>query len=246
MLYVPPPTRYDLKWRMFGIPVRVHPMFWLLAALLGWNSEMPKLTILVWMPCVLVSVVVHELGHALTARRFGGGQPQIVLHFMGLATSGALAQSRERIIHILAGPGAGLIVATIVAPLFFLQPIDNFWVIAYIHTMFMINLVWSLVNLVPILPLDGGQLTKELIARKRPAGSLYRTARLSIIFAIIAAVICLVCAIVFRSGSWFFGVMMAGLLIFYNVQMRRYGSMIERENLDTPRQSWEKDPDWWR
>ena len=113
MLYVPPPTRYDLKWRMFGIPVRVHPMFWLLAALLGWNSEMPKLTILVWMPCVLVSVVVHELGHALTARRFGGGQPQIVLHFMGLATSGALAQSRERIIHILAGPGAGLIVATI-------------------------------------------------------------------------------------------------------------------------------------
>ncbi len=65
MLYVPTPTRYDLKWRMFGIPIRVHPMFWLLAALLGWNNEMPKLTILVWMPCVLVSVIVHELGHAL-------------------------------------------------------------------------------------------------------------------------------------------------------------------------------------
>ena len=58
--------------------------------------------------------------------------------------------------------------------------------------------------------------------------------------------ICLVGAIVFRSGSWFFGVLMAGLLVFYNVQMRRYGAMMEREQLDTPRQSWEKDPDWWR
>src|SRR5262245_37099251 len=64
----PEPLPYDLRWRMFGIPVRVHWTFWLFTAILGFNIvEFGFVYLLVWMACAFVSILVHELGHALTA-----------------------------------------------------------------------------------------------------------------------------------------------------------------------------------
>ncbi len=81
MLGVPDTTAYDLRFRFLGIPVRVHPLFWLVTALLASESRDPK-AILIWIACVFVSILVHEYGHGLMSRAFRCS-PSIVLYGMG-------------------------------------------------------------------------------------------------------------------------------------------------------------------
>ena len=102
------PTEFDLRFSMFGIPVRVHPLFWAVSAFMGWNPNDIKMT-LIWIACVFVSILVHELGHALTARYFGW-PPEIVLyHFGGLAMFQPYSgmTTKRSIIVSAAGPFAG-------------------------------------------------------------------------------------------------------------------------------------------
>jgi hypothetical protein len=61
LFQVPPPTRYDLRFNLAGFPVRVHPLFWLIAVLLGYSSGDP-LQILIWVVVVFVSILIHEMG----------------------------------------------------------------------------------------------------------------------------------------------------------------------------------------
>src|SRR5690554_5208641 len=101
------PTEFDLRFWLFGIPVRVHPIFWLTAAFIGWRGEMWDLT-LVNMLCVFASILVHELGHALMTRYFGW-QPEIVLEmFGGYATTTRHSTARD-IAVLIAGPAAGFL-----------------------------------------------------------------------------------------------------------------------------------------
>ena len=58
----PPPTQYDLRFAIAGIPVRVHPLFWLITILFGFSADLIQL--LIWVFVVFVSILVHELGHA--------------------------------------------------------------------------------------------------------------------------------------------------------------------------------------
>jgi stage IV sporulation protein FB len=78
---VPPPTRFDLRFSVAGIPVRVHPLFWLIAILFG-SSSGNIVSILSWVVAIFVSILIHELGHAFAMRRYGQGS-QIILHFAG-------------------------------------------------------------------------------------------------------------------------------------------------------------------
>ena len=78
---VPPPTRFDLRFSIAGIPVRVHPLFWLIAILFG-SSSGSIVSILSWVVAIFVSILIHELGHAFAMRRYGQGS-HIVLHFAG-------------------------------------------------------------------------------------------------------------------------------------------------------------------
>ena len=65
------PTEFDLHFSVFGISVRVHPMFWLGTAILGSNWLKAGIEyLLIWIAVVLVSIVVHELGHAVAFRIF--------------------------------------------------------------------------------------------------------------------------------------------------------------------------------
>jgi hypothetical protein len=67
--------------------VRIHPAFWLIAAILGFDAEQfDAVELLVWVIVVLVSILVHELGHALAVRRSGWVSRIILYHFGGLAT----------------------------------------------------------------------------------------------------------------------------------------------------------------
>jgi hypothetical protein len=52
------------------IPLAIHPFFWVFAALIGWMNSQTILGTLIWVGIIVVSVVVHEFGHAITAVLF--------------------------------------------------------------------------------------------------------------------------------------------------------------------------------
>jgi len=187
LLAEPPRSPYDLHFSLFGIPVRVHPLFWLVAVLLG-NSAGTMIGVLSWVAAVFVAILVHELGHALVMRHFGL-QPWITLYSMGglagyhtsqLAHSRANTWIRQIFIHV-AGPGSGfvlgLVVAGIIAALgqspvayframlgepLVVDPGTPLALVRFAFDLLYISVVWGLVNLLPVYPLDGGQTSREI------------------------------------------------------------------------------------
>jgi len=122
ILLEPAPTPYDLRFSLFGIPVRVHPLFWLVSIFTGINLEKPAY-VAIWVGVWFISILVHEFGHALMFRRYGQ-HPRVILYALGgLAVAGENPHSylqgtytrqmtvRERIIVSFAGPGAGFLFA---------------------------------------------------------------------------------------------------------------------------------------
>src|SRR5438132_1680348 len=96
---------------MFGIPMRVHPTFWLFMAFLGWQYiNIGVGYLLLWVVCGFVSILVHELGHAFMGMAFGR-PASIVLYTLGGFAMGDyhLANRGQRIAIYFAGPGAGFV-----------------------------------------------------------------------------------------------------------------------------------------
>jgi len=169
----------------------VHPIFWLIAAALGWqNNNLPL--VVAWVACVFVSILVHEFGHGLTAKAFGSS-PSIVLWGLGgLCYSQSERQTAsQRLAVVLMGPGAGFIlcgVVMVVASLLVgVTPTEHAETALYAlgigpgsitigekfrtntalniyWSLVRINLMWGLVNLLPIWPLDGGRVSEILLS----------------------------------------------------------------------------------
>ena len=109
----PPRSQGDLLFRLFNFPVRIHPFFWVVAVLLGMRRDgTPPLDLLTWVAVMLISILVHELGHAFLQRRYGGDSRIVLYGFGGLAISEHVEYTPKRQILIsLAGPGAGFLLA---------------------------------------------------------------------------------------------------------------------------------------
>ncbi|MCH2115846.1 MAG: site-2 protease family protein [Pirellulales bacterium] len=216
ILAEPPPSEADIHFRLFGFPVRIHPFFWVISLILALRGGAPPVQVLCWVVAVFVSILVHELGHGLMQRRYGG-QPRIVLHGMGgLAICGDCERSpRSQIIISLAGPAAGFALAAA----FFLgvallghqprcavgdrvfgadlvagTPIDGIRILGMqfvwdafrsphmnllLKHFLWINVLWGVINLLPIYPLDGGQVARELCLLGSPREGIILSLRLS-------------------------------------------------------------------
>lgn len=219
LLYEPPPTQGDLHFRIFGFPVRVHPLFWVSTAIFGISGETPPLELVSWVAVVFVSILVHELGHA-TLQRYFGGHPWITLHAVG-----GLATCRDcdrrplsQIVISLAGPAAGFILAAIAIAIAQLAgrqvgwttagrlaggdanisqavAIDLLGVIVHwrpfatnaanltFYYLLFVNILWGLVNLLPIYPLDGGRISRELFSLANPRSGIIASLGLSMLAA---------------------------------------------------------------
>ncbi|MEM6330878.1 MAG: site-2 protease family protein [Planctomycetota bacterium] len=209
----PSPTQADLRFQLFGFPVRIHPFFWVLCLLVGREKE--PLRVLVWTLVVLVSVLVHELGHAVLQRRFGG-RPNIVLYGMGgLAIPNGPPVSPWRQIAIsLAGPGAGFLLAAGVTIAVVLLPEVSSPVAAQLlNDLLLVNIVWGVLNLLPIYPLDGGHVARELLLMKlRPDRGIVASLWLSIGVCVALA------ALILTRGFSLWNLLLVGLLGFSNYQ----------------------------
>lgn len=243
----PPPTRYDLRFSIAGIPVTVHPLFWLIALLLGSSGDILLLPI--WVAVIFVSILVHELGHALAFRRFGQ-RSQIVLHFAGGLTipepvswggrfASVALSPNEQIVVSLAGPGAGFLLAALVIaivtlaggsvittwllgfiplPLTALVPFGGRVVTVLISMLLWVNIFWGLINLAPVYPLDGGNVTRNVLLQADPLDGVRKSLWVSVIAGALVAIAGLV---FFRS---LFMALLFGLLAFqsYQALQRRF------------------------
>jgi len=155
-----------VSFRLGSIPVRVRAYFFLMAVMLGAQNRSPQL-IALWIGVVFVSVLIHELGHALIGRAFGLA-PQIELHGMGGTTSwigGREKLGPGRSIAIsLAGPFAGFLFGTLVFVVAKLLPHTPSPMVAVaIEQLLWVNIGWGIINLLPMMPLDGGNVARSTL-----------------------------------------------------------------------------------
>ena len=159
-----------ISFRLLGIPVAVRPAFLVVAAVLGLSAASVPL-ILAWIAVVFVSILLHEMGHALTARAFGS-EVQIELNTLGGLTSWTLPEGDfgpgRRAMVAAAGSGVGVLFgglvwlfASLTGPYFGLA---GFVVLNLIY----VNVFWGLLNWLPIRILDGGHLFSSLLEKVAP------------------------------------------------------------------------------
>jgi stage IV sporulation protein FB len=211
LLAEPSRTNYDLHFTLFGVPVRVHPLFWLATALLSLRGDMQSIrkeNVLLWVVSVFVSIMVHEFGHAFAFRHFHC-QPRVVLYWLGglaipeMSYATHPPEGRRLILIAAAGPAAGFLLAGLVAAVLFATgyqvdffgfpigrgqyvPHQNLYELAAM--LLQINLFWSLVNLLPVFPLDGGQISRELLTMRFETEGTARSLKVSLVVAIVASV----------------------------------------------------------
>jgi Zn-dependent protease len=157
-----------LDLRIAGIPIRVDVTFVLMAVVLG--QGYPGWRLLGWCVVVFASILVHELGHALTLRAFGD-TPRITLWAFGGLTYPTKTLSPVRdVVVSLAGSVTQVLVLGLPAYVArsILVPSDvtelRWWLI--LSDLVWVSIGWALLNLLPILPLDGGQVIGRMLGHR--------------------------------------------------------------------------------
>lgn len=164
-----------MRFRLFGVDVQVQMFFWLTTAFFAYQDLIKGRYAMaaVWVAVVFVSVLVHELGHAFAIKRHGI-EPEIALHGMGGTTSWMPHPSLTRIDHILislAGPFAGFALGGLIyaavrfAPgaVFRLPPLGQ----EAVWRLLEVNIGWGIMNLIPVLPFDGGHVLEQALGPRR-------------------------------------------------------------------------------
>ncbi|MEO7837138.1 MAG: site-2 protease family protein [Acidimicrobiales bacterium] len=151
-----------------GIAVRVDPSFLLLSVFIGFAGGRGIEGAAVWVVVVGLSILIHELGHAFTFRAFGVSS-SVLLYAMGGLTvpeRGPRLRPGQDILVSLAGPGIGLVLGAVV---FLVAPPGDFpdGSLARLASFYLlyVNVAWGLLNLLPILPLDGGNVLAAILRK---------------------------------------------------------------------------------
>jgi stage IV sporulation protein FB len=165
--------RRMIQFSLFQIPVRVLPWFWITLALIGGalraDSKEALFKLLLFMLAGFISILVHELGHALTAKHFGKRVEIVLQAFGGYAaySGGGRLSKLQNIAITAAGPALQILLG--VAVWFLVAHLDGLseqgrYFFTILHV---ISFMWALLNLLPVLPLDGGRLLETMLGPER-------------------------------------------------------------------------------
>ena len=196
-----------MKWQLAqvaGIKIFVHWTFWLIPTWIvlatDWSQlAWPAVLVILLLFCgVFGSVVLHELGHALTARALGISTHHITLYPIGGVAF--LERMPRRPSHELAitfaGPAVNLVLAALLFALWVLingSRIDSkepFWGAALLPSLLVVNIGMAAFNLLPLFPMDGGRVLRALLAmRCNHAQATYRAVRISQYGAVLLALV---------------------------------------------------------
>lgn len=244
--------RGSLRFQLFGIPMEIQPFSWLILAILGLSmySHMasPLQPALIFVVVGMLTLLAHELGHALTAKAFTSSTPIVIIGNLGGVTYTPVSMPTRatHFLMVLAGPMAsyalGMIAAVVmgvqigsVGSALLIYTLDPLSFITGIHapeeayvtlaqavesgvighfalmlysTFFMVCFWWTFFNLMPILPMDGGQLL--LTATNKPK-----------FVAMVGLGLSLFLAIWFLTGGNIFMTLMLGYFAWINWQIMR-------------------------
>lgn len=184
------PTSLDVTFKIGRFPVRVHPLFWLSMALIGQGAFKIGFDVgLLWIACGFVSILWHELGHALAMRHYGSPAYIELFAFGGVAVSTYPSPSPWRRMAIAAaGPAAGFVLLALVWGSNQLVPWaadDSPALLKFLYLFLVsINLFWTLLNLLPIWPLDGSKILREVLVVRRTRQPDYTTQQVSLAVAL--------------------------------------------------------------
>jgi membrane-associated protease RseP (regulator of RpoE activity) len=219
-----------LHFNLARFHVRIHPLFWVVTLLL--QIYHPPVVVALWTVVVVFSLIVHEMGHALAFRWYGRDSHIVLYSFGGLTIpEGAFTRpqtARSRILISLAGPAAGFLFALLLelglyvggyyvgfhSMLFswdFLgRPIEDPRMQMLIGMLLQVNIFWGIMNLLPIFPLDGGQVFREVLQMANPQEGFEQALKLSIVTAAAMA------ALSFMRFDDFYLALMFGYLAYMN------------------------------
>lgn len=249
----PQPTAYDIRFSFLGFPVRVHPGFFVLPVLFGrglvGGGVNPGVGLLLIAGVFFVSILVHELGHAI-AFRYYGIPSRIVLYWLGglaIPDQGNVwgsqrrraLSSNEQIVVSLAGPIFGFLLAGVLVVIIYAmggsvsrndlnaiplpQPelanalFNNESLFLVFFAGIAINIFLNLLNLVPIYPLDGGQVAREVMIKMDRQNGVRNSIYLSI------GAACLIALFALTLKDTFMAIFF-GFMAYSNFQMlEQYG-----------------------
>jgi len=234
----PQSSRGEWRFRLFGVFVRVKFWFWITILILG--GDKLAVDALTWVAVCFASILLHELGHVFAFRMFGRDAEVVLYGWGGMAIPrGAVSGTLGRFVVALAGPAAGFCVVGLVLaaakfsgahiitsfhlgiPILLVMPNWTGDVPAYLresyhwytllNDLLFVNFYWGLVNLLPVLPLDGGHAAQALFEQYDP----FRGRRMSLILSAAVAGVVVVLGIVTYN---FYLVLMFAILAVSSLQ----------------------------
>lgn len=209
------------------IPITIQPLFWLLAIFIGWMSTYSLGGTLLALIVIVVSVLFHEFGHALTASAFGQKVRVELAAFGGFTyREGRKLKLSEEFLVVLNGPLAGFLLFLIAYLVLNFVPIVNPSLAFLVKFTTLVNLFWTIVNLIPVLPLDGGHLLSIILE----AIFGFKGVRWAIIIGLVVAVA--VSIVFFVMGAFLVGALFL-LLTFESFRSLRYYKLLKEHDRDT-------------
>ncbi len=227
LLAEPQRTQFDIEFPVTNIPVRISAWAWPTAAFFGWGAItqyesglFKLLRLAIWIGVVLGSILLHELGHAWAFRRYGITSRIVLYYFGGLAIPDGVGayreiDSKQQIIISAAGPVIQLALAVamfgllqLVRPGLFIVADGQFpfWSCLF-NDLLWVNIAWPIFNLLPIYPLDGGKIARELFLMFNSLTGIRNSLVVSVATAGIVAVLLL------QQGSTLMAIMFASFAI---------------------------------
>lgn len=169
------------RWHLFtlgGHRVYMEPWFLLLTAVfvfMGLNTAQALPYQLMWAPILFFGILLHEFGHAIAIKALGYGPSTIILQGLGGVTINATrgeSSPNHSIIISLAGPAVSLLLCVLsYAGLHVYQGTmggTNALLIYFLGLNALVNLVWTIFNMLPINPLDGGHVVLHALRKFFP------------------------------------------------------------------------------
>ena len=169
-----------LRFRLFKMPVTVKGSFLLIAGVIGflniWDPVRGSISLdgveiaVAWIAIIFVSILIHELGHAVTARTFGS-QVAIELNGLGGLTRWSVEEGMtpgRRALISAAGSAVGLLFGGLVWLVEQQFGPESGLTAFVLRELVFVNVFWGLLNWLPIRPLDGGHLLQSLLDKIAP------------------------------------------------------------------------------
>lgn len=209
-----------MRFRLFRYPVEIQTSVLVIAGvylLFGLQAQDPIAETLLRVLVIFGSILVHELGHAVAATLFGLQPIAITLHGFGGVTSHRRADHPwKELVVTLAGPSAGLSLAVLA----FVAALLAFPGLAgeIIEYVFAVNLFWSLFNLLPLYPMDGGQALASFLKLFAPGIAYPVTFGLGLVGGAAMGVLALWASLQGYAGTILL-LFFAGLLVSQNLSM---------------------------